>query len=176
MPLFCVATHCGSHSSHTPTSPMAASMRAIACHKRWWECHLSIDTSRVYVATIQTGHDMLAGLASLTQFCVVHSLMSVDFVSYTVAWGFCSITLVMCMHSLRLALQCPTFHTWNRPCTLPIMCHFDLGHVHLHQMQTKPDKKLPVASHGIVCFVSNTIMFNFFSSLQVASHSSRLFK
>ena len=40
-----VATHSGSHSSHAPTSPMATLTRAIACHKRQQECHLSVDTS-----------------------------------------------------------------------------------------------------------------------------------
>jgi len=68
MLFICVATHSGSHSSHAPTSPMATLMRVIACHKGWRESHLSADMSRVHAATIQTGADVPAGLASLTQF------------------------------------------------------------------------------------------------------------
>jgi len=43
--LCCHSIISGSHSLHWPTSPVTTSMRAIACHKRLRECHLSVDTS-----------------------------------------------------------------------------------------------------------------------------------
>ena len=57
----------------------------------------------VHAATIQTGHDMPAGLASMTQIlcCAYHILITV----------MCMLLLhVLHMHSLRVAPQCPTFH------------------------------------------------------------------
>jgi len=60
LPLTLEVTHIGSHSSHGLTSLVATSMRAIACHKRRQECHLSVDMScklmvcytRVHAATM----------------------------------------------------------------------------------------------------------------------------
>ena len=46
----------------------------------------------IQLATMQNGHDMHAGLASLTiwpdPLSVLQLCISVDFVSYSVAWGF----------------------------------------------------------------------------------------
>jgi len=42
----CHYLHCHSQwKSLVTCPPMATSMRAIACHRRWRECHLSVDTS-----------------------------------------------------------------------------------------------------------------------------------
>ena len=114
--IICVATHSGSHSSHAPTSPMATLMRVIICHKRRQECHLSVDMSRVHAATIQTGHDMPVGPASLTQFlcCALTYVCRFRFIlcglrfmlSHIVIMVMCTQLLhVLHTHSLRLAPQ-----------------------------------------------------------------------
>ena len=83
-----------SHSSFGPTSLMAILTRAIACHKRWWECYLSVDASckthGVLTPCACSNHTDRAWHACWTSWPAPISVlcMSVDFVSYTVAWGF----------------------------------------------------------------------------------------
>jgi len=90
MPL-CALRHSGSHLSHGLTSPSHIDEGYITYLKTAKvppQCRHVLQSTwsarPMHAATIQTGDDMPAGLASLTQFlCCAY--MSVHFVSYTVA-------------------------------------------------------------------------------------------
>ena len=104
--IICIATHSGSHLSLT--SPMATSMRAVACHKRHLsilpQCtypakHMVFQTS-VHAATTQTVQDMPAGLlccASVCRFCFIFFLR---FYAQSHSNGHVHPTAPSCTHSL----------------------------------------------------------------------------
>ena len=121
MPLFVLPlqpTDSGSHSSHGPTSPMATSM-SMSARVTSVQTHPAkhmVCQTRVHAAAIQTGHDMPAGLASLTiqldplsglQLCI-----SVDFVSYIIPFLYTHFPLhVHSHHGLSKIIHTPKLYT-----------------------------------------------------------------
>jgi len=97
-----------------------------SCHNQaitYWTPHkrpppIALSTGQ---ATELFGLKILPWTLAFVTLSVLQLCISVDFVSYTVAWGFMLspiLIMVMClqllhvlhMHSLRLTPQCPTFH------------------------------------------------------------------
>ena len=122
-------------TTHGPTYSMARAIGATAwqngfiCRHHYLRCHQTRWKWFVTWTDLSNGHkdegyhvikDGESGVLDRPSFCVMH--MSVDFVSYSMAWGSMLSHILMTVrhthllhvlhvHALRLAPQCPTFHS-----------------------------------------------------------------